>query len=207
MYISVCLPHFLKRWIVDNFVQLYMSGKPTFSLFPFIKNDFGSPEAEQVGLPVIERQLATKEFICCVRCHNNRVQKASFIFTFPVFPGRHQSWTVLSWRQMDKGVTNWKKCVEQQWIPCDILADLVLVDIFNRLMLVTSQVCCPARFSSRLSEKYGNCKVLWHRYQVEVGIGRHGVNFTVGFTILFGMETFDGAVAIDKVGWWNILFC
>ena len=31
------------------FFQLYMSGKPTFSLFPFIKNDFGSPEAEQVA--------------------------------------------------------------------------------------------------------------------------------------------------------------
>ena len=30
------------------FFQLYMSGKPTFSLFPLIKNDFGSPEAEQV---------------------------------------------------------------------------------------------------------------------------------------------------------------
>ena len=61
------------------------------------------------SLTIIERQLATKEFICCVRCHNNRVQKASFIFTFPVFPGRHQSWTVLSWWKMDKGVTNWQK--------------------------------------------------------------------------------------------------
>ena len=35
--------------------------------------------------------------------------------------------------------------------------------------------------------------------QVEIGLGRHPVNFTVGFTILFGSEDFDAAVAIDKV--------
>ena len=35
---------------------------------------------------------------------------------------------------------------------------------------------------------------------MEIGIGRHPVNFSVGFTILFGSEAFDAAVAIDKVG-------
>ena len=38
-------------------------------------------------------------------------------------------------------------------------------------------------------------------FQVEIGIGRHYVNFSIGFTILFGSEeAFDAAVAIDKVG-------
>ena len=36
-------------------------------------------------------------------------------------------------------------------------------------------------------------------FQVEIGIGRHYVNFSIGFTILFGDEAFDAAVAIDKV--------
>ena len=103
-------------------------------------------------------------------------------------------------------LTKMKTSVEKQWIPCDILADLVLVDIFNRSMLVTSQVCAQPECHPDCQRNMKKGKVLWHRYQVEVGIGRHGVNFTVGFTILFGTEPFDGAVAIDKVSWSDILF-
>ena len=42
---------------------------------------------------------------------------------------------------------------------------------------------------------------IYSDFQVEIGIGRHYVNFSIGFTILFGSEeAFDAAVAIDKVG-------
>ena len=181
-----------------------MSGKPTFSLFPFIKNDFGSPEAEQVPSLLMKGSWQPKNlyavFVVTIIAFKKLLSFSLFQFFLDdinlerCFPDG--KWTKVS--PIDKN--------EKLWIPCDILADLVLVDISNRLMLVTSQVCQPeCHPDCQRNMAIGN--VLWHRYQVEVGIGRHVVNFTVGFTILFGMETFDGAVAIDKVGWSDILFC
>ena len=52
-----------------NIPQLYLSGSPGFQLFPFIKNDAGSPEGQQVA--ILQCTLLS------IRLINSRIQ---FIF-------------------------------------------------------------------------------------------------------------------------------
>ena len=59
--VYTCGLKYYKIFSKYKITQLYLSGKPTFSLFPFIKNDASSPDGLQVSILLISYSIRSTD--------------------------------------------------------------------------------------------------------------------------------------------------